>query len=302
MHFPKAYSRMLSTSGAISLFAIVAQAQQPAPAPFMTHQLKPNVYWIEGGGGNSGVIIGDKGVIVVDAKTTAQGGKELLDGIAKITPKPVTTVILTHSDGDHVNGLASFPEGVTVIAHENNKKEQEAALAAGGRGAPPAGHLPSRVVTKNKENLKLDGVKVELLHWAPAHTSGDLVVYFPDEKIVFTGDIIATQLPDPLIHLEKNGSSEGWITTVKGVAALNADQFVPGHGDVQTKAAIQKRLADTEAKRAKIKDLVAQGKSLEDIKTAVGDPPPAQGRGGRGPNFASFTEVVYKELTAKKGA
>lgn len=292
----------LGTIGAIALFTAVADAQPPAPAPFMAHQLKPNVFWIEGGGGNSGVIIGDKGVIVVDAKTTPQGGKELLEDIAKITPKPVTTVILTHSDGDHVNGLASFPEGITVIAHENNKREQETALAAGGRGAPPAGHLPTQVVTKNKENLKLDGVKVELHHWAPAHTSGDLVVYLPDQKIVFTGDIIATQLPDPLIHLEKNGSSEGWITTTKGISALNADQFVPGHGDVQTKAAIQKRLADTEAKRAKIKDLVAQGKSLEEIKTAVGDPPPTQGRGGRGPNFASFTEVVYKELTAKKGA
>ena len=76
-------------------------------------------------------------MIVVDAKTSAAGGKELLDDIAKITPKPVTTVILTHSDGDHVNGLASFPKGITIIAHENNKKEQETALAAGGRGAPP---------------------------------------------------------------------------------------------------------------------------------------------------------------------
>jgi hypothetical protein len=57
------------------------------------------------------------------------------------------------------------------------------------------------------------------------------------------------------------------------------------------------------AKRAKIKDLVAQGKSLEEIKTAVGDPPPAQGKGGGrgGPGFASFTDVVYQELT-KKGA
>jgi glyoxylase-like metal-dependent hydrolase (beta-lactamase superfamily II) len=302
MHFGKPYFIVLTCIGAIGLFGTVAEAQPPAPAPFMTHQLKPNVYWIEGGGGNSGVIIGDKGVIVVDAKTTAAGGKELLEDIAKITPKPVTTVILTHSDGDHVNGLASFPEGITIIAHENNKKEQEAALAGGGRGAPPAGHLPTQVVTKNKENLKLSGVKVELLHWAPAHTSGDLVVYLPDEKIVFTGDIIATQLPDPLIHLEKNGSSEGWITTTKGIVALNGDQIVPGHGDVQTKAAIQKRLADTEAKRAKIKDLVAQGKSLDEIKTAVGDPPPATGRGGRGPNFASFTEVVYKELTVKKSA
>jgi cyclase len=276
------------------IFAALCAAQGPAPAPLMVHQLKPNVYWVEGGGGNSGVIVGDKGVIVVDAKTSAAGGKELIDDIAKITPKPVTTVILTHSDGDHVNGLASFPKGITIIAHENNKKEQETALAAGGRGAPPADHLPTQVVSKNKEDLKLEGVKVEVHHWAPAHTSGDLIVYLPSEKIVFTGDVIASTLPDPLIHLEKNGSSEGWITTAKGIAGLDADQFVPGHGNVEDKASIQKRLTSAEAKRAKIKDLVAQGKSLDEIKTAVGDAPPAPG--GRGPAFASFTDVVYKEL------
>ena len=282
----------------LSLGAL-AFAQGPAPMPLVVHQMKPNVYWIEGGGGNSGVIVGDKGVIVVDAKTTAAQGKELLDDIAKITPKPVTTVILTHSDGDHVNGLASFPAGITIIAHENNKKEQDTALAAGGRGAPPAGHLPTKAISKNKEDLKIDGVKVEVLHWAPAHTSGDLVVFLP-EKIVFTGDIITTQ-PDALIHLEKNGSSEGWVTTAKGIAALNADQFVPGHGNVMDKAAVQKKATDVANKRAKIKDLVAQGKSLDEIKTAVGDPPPAQGKGGGrgGPGFASFTDVVYQELTKK---
>jgi glyoxylase-like metal-dependent hydrolase (beta-lactamase superfamily II) len=273
--------------------AALAMAQPAAPAPFVTHQLKPNVYWIEGGGGNSGVIIGDKSVIVIDAKTSAAGGKELLEDIAKITPKPVTTVIETHSDGDHINGLVSFPTGIKIIAHENNKHEQDTAFAAGGRGAPPEGYLPNQLVTKNRESLKIDGVKLELLHWAPAHTSGDLIVFLPDEKIVFTGDIIATQMPDPLIHLEKNGSSAGWITTVKGITDLNADQFVPGHGDLQTKAAIQKRLTDAEAKRAKIKELVAQGKSLDEIKAAVGDAPAAQAR------FASYTEVVYKELAKK---
>jgi glyoxylase-like metal-dependent hydrolase (beta-lactamase superfamily II) len=278
----------------------LALAQGPAPMPLVVHQIKPNVYWIEGGGGNSGVIVGDKGVIVVDAKTTAAAGKELLDDIAKITPKPVTTVIETHSDGDHVNGLASFPMGITIIAHENNKKEQDAAAAAGGRGGPPAGHLPTQIVSKNKEELKIAGVKIEALHWANAHTSGDLVVYLPAEKIVFTGDIITTQ-PDALIHLEKNGSSEGWVTTAKGIGALNADQFVPGHGNVLTKTEVQKKATDVAAKRAKIKDLVAQGKSLDEIRTAVGDPAPAATKGGGrgGPAFASFTEVVYQELTKK---
>jgi len=297
MYLRKDSSFGFATLLGVSAFAATAFAQAPPAAPFATHQLKPNVYWIEGGGGNSGVIVGDKGVIVVDAKTTLDGGKELLADIAKITPKPVTTVILTHSDGDHVNGLAAFPAGITIIAHEGNKKEQETALAAGGRGAPPAGHLPTRVVTKNKENLKIDGVKLEVLHWAPAHTSGDLVVYLPGEQIVFTGDIVAAQFPDPLIHLEKNGSSEGWITTAKGIVGLNADQLVPGHGMVQSKADIQARLTRAEEKRAKIKDLVAQGKSLDEIRTAVGDPPPPPP--GRGPNFATFTEVVYKELTKK---
>jgi len=289
----------LTLAAALCGLSPLSLAQAPAPAPFTTHQLKSNVYWIEGGGGNSTVIVGDKGVIVVDAKTTAAGGKELLEDIAKITPKPVTTVILTHSDGDHVNGLAAFPAGVKVIAHENNKKEQETALAAGGRGAPPADHLPSQVITKNKENVKIEGVKLELLHWAPAHTSGDLVVFLPSEKIVATGDIIAAQLPDPLIHLEKHGSSEGWITTAKGIVALKADQFVPGHGNVQTKDDIEQRVKKAEEKRAKIKELVAQGKSLDEIRTAVGDPPPAQGRGGRGPGFPTFTEVVYREVTNK---
>jgi glyoxylase-like metal-dependent hydrolase (beta-lactamase superfamily II) len=267
--------------------------------------LKTNVFRVDGGTANSvsGMIIDHRGVIIVDAKTTPADGKGLLDAVAKITPKRVTTVILTHSDLDHVNGLASFPAGITIIAHEGNKKELEAALANGGRGAPPADHLPTQVVAKNKESLKIDGVKLELLHWAGAHTSGDLVVYLPSEKIVFMGDLIndePSRLPEPLIHLEKGGSSEGWITTIKGILSLNADQFVPGHvepgqGRVLTKADIQKRLAEAIAKRAKIKDLVAQRKSLEEIKTAVGDAQPA----GPGYRFATFTEVVYRELTNK---
>ncbi len=299
MHCP--YVSRILLGASVLAGALPLPAQAPPAAPLVVHQLKPNVYWVEGGGGNSGFIVGDKGVIVIDAKTTPAAGKELLDDIAKATKKPVTTVILTHSDGDHVNGLASFPAGLRIIAHEGNKKEQQAALASGGRGAPPADRLPTETISKNKTSLKIDGVKLELYHWAPAHTSGDLVVYLPSEKIVFTGDIITTNMPDPLIHLEKNGTSEGWITTTKGIVALKADEFVIGHGDLQTKAAVQKKLADAEMKRMKIKDLVAQGKSLDEIKAAV-DPPPAAGRagaGGRGPNFATFTEVVYRELTKK---
>jgi glyoxylase-like metal-dependent hydrolase (beta-lactamase superfamily II) len=276
---------------AISTAAAIAQAPQQAAGPLITHQLKPNIYWIEGGGGNSTIIIGTNGVIVVDAKTTKAGGQELLDDIAKITPKPVTTVILTHSDGDHVNGLAAFPAGVKVIAHENNKKEQETALAAGGRGAPPADHLPTQVVTKQKEALTLEGEKLELYHWALAHTSGDLIVYLPSQKIVATGDIISTGNPYPRIHDEKNGSTEGWIQTAKGMVAINADTFIPGHGNIQTKADIEKRIADAEARRNQVKEMIAQGKSLDEIKAAVGDNDTL--------NYKGWTQVCFDELSKK---
>src|SRR6266576_7209860 len=115
--------------------AISGRAQQPpqAPPPITMKMLKPDVWaGLGGAGGNSTIIIGKTGVIVVDAKQTEAGAKDLLAEIGKITPKPVTTVILTHSDGDHVIGLVAFPAGVKVIAHENNKKEQQAAIAAGG--------------------------------------------------------------------------------------------------------------------------------------------------------------------------
>lgn len=277
---------------ALLLIAGSLAAQQPAQ-PLTVQQLTPNVYEVIGGGGNSGVVIGTEGVVVIDAKTSPASGKMLLEEIAKLTPKPVTHVILTHSDGDHVNGLAAFPAGVTVIASDATKREMEAALAAGGRGAPPADHMPSREIARADERLTLDGVAFDLRHWAPAHTSGDLVVLLPEQRLVFTGDIITTNRPDPLIHLEKHGSSAGWITTAKGIEGLNADRFVPGHGDVQTKAEVEARVAAATEKRAKIAELVKEGKSLDEIRGAVGDPAPAAGRGG---GFATFSEVVYQEL------
>ena len=282
------------------LVTSLALAQVPAAAePFVTHQIRPNLYYIEGGGGHSGVIVGDNGVIVVDAKTTPAGGKELLEDIAKITSKSVKTVILTHSDPDHVNGLASFPTGLTIIAQENNKKEQEAAISKGVYFAPPADHLPTKLV-KDKADLTIDGIKLQLRHWAPAHTSGDLVVFVPAEKILFAGDLL-TENSYPLIHMDKNGSSDGWIESVKGMIAFDADTYVTGHGKIQTKADVQKQLSDAEARKAMIKKMVAEGKSLQDIKDALGEkpqPPAAPGDGH--PLFPTFTETTYQELTAKK--
>ena len=264
----------IAASCAVASF-VQAQAP-PAATPTITMKmLKPDVWEGIGDGGNSTIIIGKTGVIVVDAKQTNAGAKELLAQIAKITPKPVTTVLITHSDGDHLNGLVAYPTGIKIIAHENNKKEQQTALTAGGRGAPPADRLPNEVTTKRKESMTIDGVKLELYHFAPAHTSGDLVVYQPATKIVSTGDVVVMNRADdnPNVHFEKNGSVEGWLTNVKAMIALNADIYVTGHGDVATKADLQRKFDATTARRNKIAAMVKEGKTLDQIKEALPDAP-----------------------------
>jgi glyoxylase-like metal-dependent hydrolase (beta-lactamase superfamily II) len=173
-------------------------------------------------------------------------------------------------------------------------------------------------VTKNKETMTIDGVKLELYHWAPAHTSGDLVVYLPAEKIVATGDIVVTNRADdnPNVHFEKNGSTEGWLANVKGMIGLNAETYVTGHGGLVTRADLQRKLDATTQRRAKVAAMVKEGKTLEEIKAALPDAPapgapPAAARGagapggagaggGRGgPPAKTFVETAYAELTKK---
>jgi len=276
-------------------FTTSASAQAPAP-PLTVKPLSGDVYWTEGGdGGNTGFVIGKDGVIVVDAKTSPDSAREMLADIAKLTPKPVTHVILTHSDADHVNGLAGFPKGLTIISQEGCKKEMENSLS--GPRPAPRDYIPTHTV-KTKESTTIDGVRVELLHWASAHTSGDLITFLPDQKIVFAGDILIEAQPYTMIHAEKNGMSEGWIETVKGMLALNADTFVPGHGKPQTRADVQKRLTAVEERRAKIKTLVAQGKSVDEVKKDLSDTEKPTVL-PNGIVFPTFTEVVYKEYSKK---
>jgi len=286
----------MRTRNAVSTFAIVAGlacfgtltlAQAPNQA-VTVKKIKDNIYLAEGGGGGSGIIIGQNGVIVIDAKTTPAAGKAVVDEVHKLTNKPITTVILTHSDADHVNGIVSFPKGLTIIAHENDKKEIEQAQAAGANGAPPKEYLPNKVVTGTaRETDTIDGVKMTLIHVAPAHTSGDLAVYLPDEKVVFSGDLIGNG--DPLIHRNKKGESAGWIQFVSALVQLDANTYVLAHADPMTKAQVQANLKSAQDKRAKIAGLVKEGKSLDQIKQAFGETGPA----GR---FPSFTETTYEEL------
>jgi glyoxylase-like metal-dependent hydrolase (beta-lactamase superfamily II) len=170
------------------------------------------------------------------------------------------------------------------------------------RDAVPRDYFPTKTIG-NDETMTIDGVRVRLLHWAPAHTSGDLTAYFPDQKVVFAGDLLVTDFPlaGTQIHPELHGSVAGWIESVKEMLALDAEIYVSGHGDLFTKNDVRTKLAFIQDKWDKMKAMVAQGKSLDEIKTALGEstaPPQRNAQGNLPP--PTTTEIIYGEMTSKK--
>ena len=296
-----------------SVLGTVAIAQQQPP-PLTVTKLKNNVYWVRGGGGsndgvgsNNGFIVGNTGVVVIDTKTSADVEKAVIAEIAKVTLKPVRTVILTHSDEDHVNGLPAFPPAITIIAQESASEDMAKAAKLGvepclgcrtqGQIIPAQNRLPTKTFSK-RQNLIIDGIRIRLYHWAPGHTSGDAVVYLPDQKVVFAGDLLVNTRPDPLIHTEKNGSAVGWIENAKALLGLNADIYLTGHGSTMSKADLQKKLDYVQERHEKIKAMAAQGKSLDEVKKSFGLPAGPPGA-PNAPAAVILVEVMYKEAGKK---
>jgi cyclase len=292
-------------AAAVLLFglAVLAPAaagrQAPAPAqnstapPLSLQKITEGLYLVKGGSGaNAAFYVGPDAVVVVDAKMSSDSARAMLAEIGKVTTVPVTTLVLTHSDGDHINGLPGFPKGLTIVAQENCRAEVEATAAAAPELEP---YLPNKTYS---DVLKVgDGASaLELRHYGPAHTEGDTVVYFPDGKTAFLGDLIFVGR-DPLIHRAKGGSSFGYVATLRAVLARRpaVETFLSGHADPVTRAGVESLASSIEEKQARVKALVAEGKSLAEVKAAFGLPD--AGQGGR--RFPSLVEVIYLELTEK---
>ncbi len=271
--------------------------------PLTVQKVKGSIYMVKGGSGaNTGFFVGDKEVLVIDSKMTADSEKQVLEEIKKVTSKPVTRIIITHSDGDHVNGLNAFPTGLKIYGHPQTSKDMEEAAKAPNTSYL-RDYLPSEVCTPcapSKQSMmifRMGDEAVQLYYFGPAHTSGDYVVYFPAEKVAFIGDL-AFLGRDPLIHRQKGGTSSGYIDTLQSILALDADTFIAGHNDPLTRQDIQSLHKSMAEKRDKVKAMISENKSLDEIKKAFGvqDRPSQSGR----PRFLSLVEVMYLDLTEKK--
>lgn len=184
---------------------------------------------------NTGFIVGDRSVISIDACSTERRTRAYLDRIASVTPAPVTTLVNTHHHGDHTYGNCVFGD-ITIIGQERCRAEIIATGLLGNTGIwEPVdwGELtlaPPTVTFTDRLRLWSGDLPVDLRYVGqPAHTSNDTLVWLPEQRVLFCGDLLFNGGTPFLLMGSVTGAIEV-LTTV--VAPIPAAAIVPGHGAV----------------------------------------------------------------------
>ena len=277
---------------AFLLSSVLCVAQQQQPKPVNLNKISDNLYEIsDGKGASGGLFIGDNGILVIDAKQDEISVKQTLDEIAKITDKPLKYLVDTHSDGDHVTGNQFFPTSVTIISHENCRKEfflpkRDGSISDWNKpGLLP--FIPS-ITFSDQMDIYFGPQKVELFYFGVGHTTGDAVVYFREQKVAFIGDQVFTGRPQ-LIHTYKGGNSFEHIKTLnKMLDVLDAEKFFSGHSGMVDRAGVQKHIDEMKGLQNKIKMLIEENKSLDEIKNEFDQ------------NQLTLVETIFNEIKNNK--
>ena len=275
----------------LSCLAPLLFAQEGEVEPVQFNKLSEHLYEVVGGrGSRGGMYIGDDGVLVIDAKMDEASVREVIEGVRRLTDKPITYLVNTHSDGDHIWGNRFFPKDITIVAHENCRKEFFHKKSDGSPSdwSDPAlaPYLPA-VTYKDHMSLYLGSNNVELWHFGVGHTKGDTVVYFPEERIAFVADQIFVGRPQ-LIHAYKGGNSFGHVDNLtRMLETLEAERFCSGHAEPVDRAEVEKHIAQMKTYQKKVGAMVKEGKTLEETKAAFQE------------NEGRLVEVIYNEIRAK---
>ncbi|ACP34486.1 beta-lactamase domain protein [Sulfolobus islandicus Y.G.57.14] len=196
--------------------------------------IQPNGDWFLS---NTGVIIGKNYAIVVDSLTNEKMTKQFISEIRKVTDKPIKYLINTHEHEDHLWTNHLFPNAIT-ICHKNCREKVVEGMK---RGSNPYEKLfstidfsgykytPQEVVIDDEMRIFIDDDEVRIAYVGYAHTISDIYVYVPNKKVVFTGDLLFSPPCTPFALM---GYIQGYINTLENLANLNAEVYVPGHGEV----------------------------------------------------------------------
>ncbi len=214
----------------------------------VAQKVSPSAWYVEGLGAlgstanqnfisNAGFVVTPEGVVVIDALGSPALAERLLAEIRKITPLPVKLVILTHYHADHIYGLQTFKAlGAKIVAHQAGKEylfseTARTRLEASRKDLAPWIDDKTQLVAADEwidgpKEYVLGGMHFMVQPVGPAHTPEDLVIYVPEEKVLFAGDLVFRSR----IPFVGQANSGHWIQSLQALLAFDATVVVPGHG------------------------------------------------------------------------
>lgn len=197
-------------------------------------------------GANAGIVIGRDGIVVIDTLISAKAAKKFIKDIRAVSDKPIKYVVNTHMHLDHTFGNCEFSKlGATIIASADGKREMRPYAEPALKNASAYGLTaqdmegteicyPALAFNERME-IDLGNVIVQLIHLGHSHTEGSIVVFVPDRKVLFAGDILFTNYHPNLKH----GDIDGWVKALDSLAAMDFSVLVPGHGPLSGKKDIE---------------------------------------------------------------
>jgi glyoxylase-like metal-dependent hydrolase (beta-lactamase superfamily II) len=277
MHRTLLISCLLLASALLPSLAMAVEVRFEAVAPGVyafIGEKGGRTYENEGLNANIGLVVTPAGALLIDSGASFQGARQIHDAVKKVTPQPVKWVINTGGQDHRWLGNGYFiAQGAEVIAHADARADMQNRgndhlqglrneLKEKLDGTVPT--LPTRYLSGNDETLQLGGMTIEVKHRGGAHTPGDVVVWLPQQQVLFSGDVVYT---DRLLGVIPVSHTGRWLDTFAVIESLKPQRIVPGHGDVSDLARAQRDTRDyLRDLRAHMKKAVENG---ADISAAI---------------------------------
>ena len=288
------------------LLAGVAVAQEPdwSKVEVKVVPVAGGVSMLVGQGGNIGVTTGKDGTFLIDDEFAPLLPK-IKAAVKTLGDQPIRFVVNTHFHGDHTGSNAPLGEsGVVIVAQDNVRKRLglERIHPSTKEKTPPAPPAALPLITfAESVSFHLNGDDLDVLHVASAHTDGDAIIKFRKANVIHMGDTFFNGFY-PFIDIDSGGSVDGAVAAAdRGLALSDAGtKIIPGHGSLGTKADLQAYRDMLAGIRDRVKALVAQGKTLQQVLAAK---PSAQWDAKWGKGFLNpdgFVSAVHRSLTEPK--
>jgi glyoxylase-like metal-dependent hydrolase (beta-lactamase superfamily II) len=255
----------------LGIAAIVFAAAAVASAATHLTQVSPNLYvYISDNDHscNSTFLIGQHGILVVDTGLNATEGQKLLADIRSVSSLPIQFIVNTHYHPDHQGGNGVVgPDAIVISSPFTRERTQQLMTRAATNptvGSAPVFRLATETVGE-KLTIYIDDDPVEIVAPGPAHTMGDVYVFFPKQRTVAAGDVFMANSSPAM----DQGNAENWIRALDAMIALPADHYVPGHFELGTRDTITRFRNYMADLKAQVDKLNASGVNVKQVREQI---------------------------------